>query len=295
MAAPNFFLIGAPKCGTTLVHALLSRHPDVFLCDPKEPNFFDTDIASPKVASSLSDYLSLFDKSSSALAIGEASTTYLRSKVAVNNIRRVIPNPKFLVLIRNPLDMLMSVHAQLVLTGREDELDVSKAIELQDLRRKGLFLPRFCPEPSDLNYFEMCAIGSQLSSLYSQVNSRDVHIIFLDDIIIKPENIWMKMLHFLGVPKIELPNLEQVNMRRRPKNLMLAQLLHQISRYRQQKFPLVQTGLGSLVKRLTEVRQSVDDKTMPTELRTQLLVHFESEISLIEKFSQRDLSSWRTL
>ena len=40
----NFFLIGAPKGGTTHVHARLSRHPRVYLSPLKEPNHFATDI-----------------------------------------------------------------------------------------------------------------------------------------------------------------------------------------------------------------------------------------------------------
>ena len=42
---PNFFIVGAPKCGTTALYEYLSSHPDVFLCDPKEPNYFSCDFA----------------------------------------------------------------------------------------------------------------------------------------------------------------------------------------------------------------------------------------------------------
>ncbi len=37
---PNFFVIGAAKAGTTSLCELLGAHPDVFMCDPKEPGFF---------------------------------------------------------------------------------------------------------------------------------------------------------------------------------------------------------------------------------------------------------------
>jgi hypothetical protein len=40
---PDFFLVGAPKCGTSALHAALARHPGLFLCEPKEPKFFLTD------------------------------------------------------------------------------------------------------------------------------------------------------------------------------------------------------------------------------------------------------------
>ena len=36
---PNFLVIGAQKCGTTALCAVLGRHPDVFMTEPKEPLF----------------------------------------------------------------------------------------------------------------------------------------------------------------------------------------------------------------------------------------------------------------
>jgi hypothetical protein len=34
---PNFFIVGAPKCGTTALSEYLRSHPDVFFSSPKEP------------------------------------------------------------------------------------------------------------------------------------------------------------------------------------------------------------------------------------------------------------------
>ena len=39
---PNTFIVGAPKCGTTSLHAMLALHPDVFLPE-YEIFFFDVD------------------------------------------------------------------------------------------------------------------------------------------------------------------------------------------------------------------------------------------------------------
>src|SRR6476620_8210583 len=40
----NFFLVGAPKAGTTSVDRLLRDHPDVFLSPIKEPCYFCPDV-----------------------------------------------------------------------------------------------------------------------------------------------------------------------------------------------------------------------------------------------------------
>ncbi len=43
MALPDFFVAGAPKAGTTAVHAALARHPSLYMSPVKEPKFFLTD------------------------------------------------------------------------------------------------------------------------------------------------------------------------------------------------------------------------------------------------------------
>src|ERR1700723_3128762 len=40
---PDFLVIGAPKAGTTALHAALSEHPALYMSAIKEPKFFLTD------------------------------------------------------------------------------------------------------------------------------------------------------------------------------------------------------------------------------------------------------------
>ncbi len=71
MKKPNFFIVGAPKCGTTALAAYLKEHPQVFFSDPKEPHYFNDDFAN-RHTTSLQTYLSYFhDALDSHLAIGK--------------------------------------------------------------------------------------------------------------------------------------------------------------------------------------------------------------------------------
>ena len=47
IAQPDFLIIGAPKAGTTALHAALAGHPDVFVSNPKEPKYWLCDGAPP--------------------------------------------------------------------------------------------------------------------------------------------------------------------------------------------------------------------------------------------------------
>ena len=133
----NFFLIGAPKAGTTHVHARLSRHPNVYLSPLKEPNHFATDIDptqfSPtfrsNVPADLKGYLAerplqprqigfvhdaaqyrrLFeDATAEHTVVGECSTSYLWSSEAAERIAGAHPQARILAVLRNPVERLHS-------------------------------------------------------------------------------------------------------------------------------------------------------------------------------------------
>ena len=145
MRKPDFFLIGAPKCGTTALATYLSEHPNILLSDPKEPQYFCKDLkwyGNP--VKSDEDYLRRFFpglEGSPAAIVGEASSLYLYSKVAVPNILSFQPEAKFIVMLRNPVEMAYSLHSMLCFQGEEDEKDFLKAWHLQDQRRAGRFIP----------------------------------------------------------------------------------------------------------------------------------------------------------
>jgi len=78
MRLPNFFIIGAPKCGTTSLSEWLRHHPKIYISALKELQFFSKDINTLSPIRTWTHYSRLFqDASPKYLAIGEASLTYL--------------------------------------------------------------------------------------------------------------------------------------------------------------------------------------------------------------------------
>jgi hypothetical protein len=91
---PNFLILGAPKCGTTSLATWLADHPNVYFSPIKEPGFFSTDVGNQLVKNP-EVYARLFDGAGPEhLAVGEASTSYLISKVAVPTIEAQIPGSR---------------------------------------------------------------------------------------------------------------------------------------------------------------------------------------------------------
>src|SRR5579871_6132354 len=82
---PDFFIVGAAKCGTTTLYAHLKGHPEVFMPDLKEPDFFGDDLF--QLTGDERSYLDLFAAAGPDVLAGEASALYLYSEVAAEKIR----------------------------------------------------------------------------------------------------------------------------------------------------------------------------------------------------------------
>lgn len=113
MPLPTFFVIGAPKAGTTSLHFYLGRHPEIQMSSNKEPRFFagpENGIPyAPGRVSDLGEYEALFD---SGLAVrGEASTDYAihpRRTGVPERIGEMVPDAKFIYLVRDPIARTIS-------------------------------------------------------------------------------------------------------------------------------------------------------------------------------------------
>lgn len=108
MRPVDFFLVGAMKCGTSTLATQLGKQDGIFMCDPKEPNFFSND---EKYELGINWYNSLFEPAKSQDLLGEASTHYTKFPTYPETIARLkkqSPNPKIIYLIRDPLERVVS-------------------------------------------------------------------------------------------------------------------------------------------------------------------------------------------
>lgn len=124
MALPTFFVIGAAKAGTTSLHFYLSRHPQIQMSANKEPNFFggpENGIPyPPRRVSRLRDYEELFD--SSFAVRGEASVGYTnhpRRRGVPERIRQLVPDAKFLYIVRDPIARTVSHYQDAFAIGKQ--------------------------------------------------------------------------------------------------------------------------------------------------------------------------------
>ena len=156
MCQPNFFIAGMPRSGTTSLYTYLKQHPDIFLSLYKEPHFFGKDLTSNVYAIQDKEvYESLFRGTEGKKAIGEGSVWYLTSRTAAAEIKAFNPVAKIIIMLRNPLGMIYSLHSLYVRTGNEDIADFQEALAIQQERLKGEAVPAACYFPEGLLYTEV--------------------------------------------------------------------------------------------------------------------------------------------
>ncbi len=291
MNYPNFFIIGAPKCGTTALASYLAEHPSVFMA-PKEVHYYNSDHQSRK-HKDIDAYLHLFEKAGTEhSAIGEASVWYLYSQVAVPNILADNSRAKLIVMLRNPIEMAYSLHEQTVFSGYETEVDFEKAWHLQEERRHGRKIPISCPEPLLLQYRNACATGSQLQRVAMEVPRDQLLTVVFDDFRDNPRITWLSILDFLGVPDDGRTHFPVVNPAKERRSLALKRVFDAYARLGK-LIGFRGMGTGILVrinqKNIVVRKRKPLSPSFRATLRRELL----PEIELLEAQLNRDFSTWK--
>lgn len=105
---PNFIIIGVSKCGTTTLYNSLKNHPQIFVSQPKEPNYFNKTI---NYRSTRGEYEKLFEHAGSFPFRGESSVGYTnpsRIHFVPKRIHEAIPDCKLIFMVRHPIKRLES-------------------------------------------------------------------------------------------------------------------------------------------------------------------------------------------
>jgi hypothetical protein len=301
MALPDVFLIGAPKAGTTSVATWLAHHPQVYWSIPKEPFYWATDY--PRMRQhhgfvTREDYEALFVSPAARAADvrAEGSTNYLYSATAVPSILEAVPHARFIVCVRNPADLLVSWHRTQLVTMNECERDFGRA-----WRRSltGALPQTDLLDPKLVDYPMVGGLGTALDRLYRHVDRDRVHVIVLDDLRQQRELVWARLSEFVGIDPGTRPDLE-AGRNASDKAYRFRALQHVLLRPPRSLAPAVR-GLRqwSRTSRLPGVRSArsviwrhEERPTASAHDRNAVLDHFESDIELLGRLLDRDLSAW---
>ena len=184
---PDFYLVGAPKCGTTAYYEFLRQHPEIFLPRTKELLRFGSDLSYPTRLSE-SDFLAHFSDRRDEQRVGTAHTAYLQSTRAAEEIKVHRPDADIVVMLRNPVDMVPSWHSELLYETIEDIEDLESALDAEEARRRGEQIPRSAGNSyvESLYYSEVAAFSEQVKRYFDVFGRSRVHVIIHDDLRADP-------------------------------------------------------------------------------------------------------------
>jgi hypothetical protein len=295
-ARPSFFIVGAPKCGTSALTTYLKRHPDIFLTEMWEPMFFGSDLYCPPGRRlTLDEYLALFASVEGERQTGECSTRYFVSKRAPEEIRRFEPAARIIVMLRDPVEMMHSLHAQLLYSGEERKRDFEAALEDEPRRRELIEQGDPPPIPQVLAYRYVARYAEHVERYFSVFGRDRVHVIVFEDFVRDTGGAYGQVLEFLGARPDRTQSFEVVNRYRAMRSWRLHDFL--VRRIRPVRTlarvhpARLQHGLYSWARELNTRKGK--RPAVPAALRRRLEAELAAEIERLERLLGRDLSHWR--
>jgi hypothetical protein len=265
------------------------------MSQPKEPQFFAGDIfGHQRNITHVEDYLRCFGHKSQAMEIGEASTCYLASPSAGKQITQFTPQGKLIVMLRDPIEVMYSLHSERVSSSMEDIRNFVTAVDSTAERTwtAGRFRGERVIRPT---YREMVRFSEQLGRYINCFGRDRIHVILYDDLVDSATAVYRSTLNFLGLEDDRRDRFEVVNENKRVRSLTLQGFAlnpsKTIRHIGHQVLPKpVRTCISGMVSRLNTLREP--RQPMDSQVRQRLVREFEPEIQALSTLVERDLSSW---
>lgn len=291
---PNFFIVGAPKCGTTAMNTYLVRHPDIFMAQ-KELHFFGSDLKH-RVKINEDEYLNHFQNATDEKIIGEASVWYLFSKTAAAEIKNFAPNAKILIMLRDPVEMLYSLHSQHLFNANEDVKDFEKALQLDTERTLGKHMPNSLDFLELPLYRESALFAEQVKRYINTFGINNVHIILYEDFKNNTKETVNETLEFLGLLPSSNIIYEIINPNKEIKFLTLHQLIKnppgRVRKIVRTVLPIQKIRHLLMVVLLKLNIRRKKRKEMNEKINNELREFFYNDIKELSTIIHRDLTRW---
>jgi len=301
---PDFVIAGAPKAGTTALHAALTTHPQLYLSPVKEPKYYLTDGRPPSRAGHRGpgdahsaqewvwrreDYLALFDDAPAGAVVGESTPFYLYDRAAHARVAADVPDVKIIAVVRDPVDRAWSNWVHLRADGLEPEADFLSAVRREPQRVADGWAPFW-------HYRGLGRYGEQLRDLYRHVPRERVLVLRYRELVDTPRELLDRVSRFLGVATGLAHTVAPENVK---------PFVHDTARHRALS-ALARSGaaLGAHVHPRIWRRLSAPlitamhagrapRPTMPVEVRREVLEPLLADIALLEELTGESFADWR--
>jgi len=300
VALPDFFIAGAPKAGTTALHAALARHPDLYLSPVKEPKFFLTDGPPPAQGGPgdaktyrehvwrRPEYEALFAPAPAGTIRGESTPFYLYNRAAQERIHKLVPQARMIIVLRDPIERAHSNWTHLWSSGLDPIDDFVRACDAED-RRVAAGWADFW------HYKRIGLYGEQLEHLYTVFPAEQVLLLRYRDLVDNPSGTLDRICAFLGVRQGLIAEVPRQNVTAHPSQTRRHQYLSKVLR----SGSAITTRLPghpakALLDRLESSLQrgAAPRRPLTWHERQALIPFFEADVRLLDSLTGQDFSGW---
>ena len=216
---PDAIVIGAPKAGTSALHAALARHPQVYASPVKEPKFYlcgekpPPAYCGPGDAHSQqewiwrrADYERLFAGAPEGSVRLESTPFYLYDGGARRRLADELPDARFIAVVRDPIDRAYSNWMHLWVDGLEPVGDFVEACGREEERIAAGWAPFW-------HYRRMGRYGEQLADLFDRVDRERVLVLRYRELVSTPSATLDRVSRFLGIAEGQIGTVPHDNSR----------------------------------------------------------------------------------
>lgn len=303
MRLPDFTIVGAPKCGTTSMYDYLRPHPQVYLPEAKEIHYYGQDLRWSRPPVSEAQWRQWYQDAPAHGRVGEVAVWYLLSRTAARELAAANPGMRIVAMLREPVEMMHSLHSQLLFSGDEDIEDFATALDAEADRAAGRRLPStrhqglYAPPADCVLYRQVVDYATQLRRYYEVFPRNQVHVVLFDELRRDTAGAYRRLLEFLEVDPGFTPDFEVRNPNKVARSPRTQRLI-QAARYGPvagllRGFPPLRDAGRRAAARLQAWNTRVEGRTaFDPALRAALLEDSRAGVLDLQTLLDRDLSAW---
>jgi hypothetical protein len=301
---PDFFVIGAPKAGTSALHSALAAHPRLFLSRVKEPKYYMCGDSPPPAYKGPGDahsnqewvwqrerYLSLFDEAPEGTLRGESTPFYLYNRDARRRIAADNADAKLIAVLRDPVDRAYSNWMHLWMDGLEPRADIVEAVSHEQKRIDAGWAPFW-------HYRGLGMYGRQVKDLFDHFPREQVLLLRYKNLVDAPDRVLNRVCDFLGVEGQEIETIPSDNSRPFVRDGVRARALGPVIRVGAAAGQFLPPQVWRKVSKplISQLHKGGDPSRprLTPEQREQLLAPHLEDIALLEELTGESFEQWRT-
>lgn len=311
---PDFFILGAPRSGTTSLAHYLNQHPRVRMSTRKEPGYFhfvdsqrQPDFASLAIShgtdllaesqenyfrartmavSSPEKYSELWVNAPADACRGEATPTYLCDPVALISIRERVTRCKSLIVLRNPIERAYSEYLQHLGKGLEDAETFPEALSLEPVKVGDFWW-------GSRSYIRSGFYVDHVIHAVDLFGSENVLILLTDDLAKEPQHTLERIARFLEVdPDFEFDTSTKHNPAYVPKPDLAVRVARSDGLLRTTARQVLPDKVRSRLWRKIMRRGEAEKPILDGSTRASLVSVFRPSVGRLSTVIDRDLSHW---